>query len=361
MKIQIQISNTVDVKEWERHLSKSLAATTYQVPAWQEMFKEVYGSKPIFITASDSSGKILGQLAGIIHKKWFWRDANILSKAVGSQLGLGTIIHWFYGPIIHDKSNQNAIISEILSAVERVATENNVLMIRGISPPLEDGISNTSFQKQGYHLESGATFILDLHQKIDDLYNSLKKDVRYYIRKSENLDLKFEIANERKTFSEFKDLKLATLKKEGGRRIVDDPTFYDKHWQLLFKGGYEQLLSARKGHEYLGGIQILIFNGNVIQHALTNSPKIELVGTFLTWNLIKWASSMKFGTFDFAGVNPKPKTEKEKGIYYYASKWGGKKREYTRYTKILNRNKYYLSSGLKNPSKILRKKIEIYL
>lgn len=356
MNIKTQISETVDVKDWERQLSKSIGAITYQVPAWQELYKAVYGSKPIFITASDSSGKILGQLAGIIHKEnFFWRDANIISRSLGNRLGLGSIIHWFYGPIIHDKSNQDEIISEILSVVEHIAVANNVVMIRGISPPLETDISNMSFQKNGYSLEPGATFIIDLRQKIDDLFNSLKKDVRYYIRRSEKLDLEFELAKERKDYLEYKDLKLEALKKEGRRRIIHGSTFYEKHWELLFKEGYEQLLVARKGGEIVGGILTLIFNGNVIQHSLVNSPKIDLVGTFLTWNLIKWAIGKKYVTFDFAGVNPKPETVKEKGIYYYASKWGVQKYGYTRYNKILNRNKYNLFFALKNPSKVLRR------
>ena len=62
----------------------------------------------------------------------------------------------------------------------------------------------------------------------------------------------------------------------------------------------------------------------------------------------------KYLTFDFAGVNPFPKTKKEKGIYYYASKWGGKLYDYTVYTKIIDRTKFNVSSVLKNPRKILR-------
>ena len=96
------------------------------------------------------------------------------------------------------------------------------------------------------------------------------------------------------------------------------------------------------------------FNGNLIQHALANSPKFDLVGTFLTWNTIKWAKQMNYLTFDFAGVDPEPKTAKEKGIYFYAEKFGGEKIHYSVYTKIIDKKKYYLSSGLNNPKKILK-------
>ena len=64
---------------------------------------------------------------------------------------------------------------------------------------------------------------------------------------------------------------------------------------------------------------------------------------------------MKYRTFDFAGVDPSPKTEKEKWIYFYAAKFGGKKIDFFSYTKIIDRKKYYLSSGIKNPRKIISK------
>lgn len=352
MNFQIHVSDSVDQSKWDEALKQNENSMTYQTVNWQRMFFEVYGSKPFFITILDSNSKIVGQLAGVIHKKWFWRDANIFSRIVGNQLGLGTLIHWFYGPIIHDKSCQDEIISKILSAVEDIAEKNNVMLIRGISPPLETNLSNSSFQNHGYELKTGATFIIDLRQGIENLYNSLKKDTRYYIRKSEKLDLKFEVVNQRSTLDEFKNLKIVALKKEGGRRVLNDPTFYDKHWELLHNEGFEQLLVARKGNENVGGILTLTFNKNIIQHALANEPDTDLVGTFLTWNTIKWYIENNYHTFDFAGVNPNPQTSKEKGIYFYASKWGGKLYEYTVCTKITNKFKFNISSGLKNPSKI---------
>ena len=64
---------------------------------------------------------------------------------------------------------------------------------------------------------------------------------------------------------------------------------------------------------------------------------------------------MKYRTFDFAGVDPSPKTKKEKGIYFYAAKFGGKKTDFFSYTKIIDKKKYYISSGLKSPRRIVSK------
>ena len=209
-------------------------------------------------------------------------------------------------------------------------------------------------ERAGYEKRDAATFIIDLKQGIDKLYNSLKKDDRYYIRNSEKLGLEFEVVESKDSLYEFKDLKLDAFKQEGRKTDGNPKKFYDAHWDLLDKEGLEQLFVARKNGETMGGILTLIFQKHVIQHALVNSPKMDLVGTFLTWNTIKWAIKNDLHTFDFAGVDPNPKTKKEKGIYYYASKWGGKLYDYSVYTKIVDRTKFSISSLLKNPSKISR-------
>ena len=356
MKYKLNISEQVDQKEWNNALLQNKNSMTYQTFNWQMVFNKVYDSKPIFISVIDSNGKIVGQLAGVVQRKWFWRDANVLSKIIGNKLGLGALFHWFYGPIIHDKDNQDEITSLILSAIEEISAKNRVVMIRGISPPLEQDLSFTSFKKHGFELKDGATFIVDLTVGIDKLYNSLKKDTRYYIRQSEKLGLEFEVAKSRDSLYEFKDLKLNTFKQEGRRSDGNPKKFFDTHWDLLDKEGLEQLFVTRKNGENMGGILTLIFQKHVIQHALANSPKMDLAGTFLTWNTIKWAIKNNYHTFDFAGVDPNPKTKKEKGIYYYASKWGGKLYHYSVCTKILDKSKLKISSALKHPSKIFRVK-----
>jgi lipid II:glycine glycyltransferase (peptidoglycan interpeptide bridge formation enzyme) len=354
MNFNVKISSNISESEWNDNLSKNTASTIYQTYNWQELYHEAFGSKPVFITITNQDGTVVGQLACLIHEKMLWEDVNPLSKKIGNILKLGTSLWWYHGPIIHDHVNYNEILSIILSSVDKIAKENKVVNIRGISPPLADQFPSKTFQKFGYDSEPRLTFIIDLNQNIDDLYNSLKKDPRYYIRKSEKAGFEFEIAKDMEGLEKFQDLKIEAKKREG-KKPFRNPKFYEKHWKIMQNNGYEEWLLVKDHGKIEGTILTLFFNGNVIQHALANSPKKELVGTFLTWNTIKWAQKMKYHTFDFAGVDPSPKTEKEKGIYFYAAKFGGKKIDFFSYTKIIDRKKYYLSSTLKNPRKIVSK------
>lgn len=354
MNFTVKISTKINEKEWNNNLAQSSASTVYQTYNWQKLYHEAFNSKPIFIYVINNDGNIVGQLACLIHEKMLWEDANILSKKIGRALKLSTSLWWYHGPIIHDRDNRNQILSIILSSVDKIAKENKVVNIRGISSPLDEQFPIEVFQRFGYNSESRLTFIIDLNQNIDDLYNSLKKDTRYYIRKSEKEGFEFETSKDMEGLIKLQDLKIAAKKREGKKPILDRK-FYKKHWQIMHNNGFEEILIAKDKDEIFGTILTLFFNGNMIQHALANSPKKDLVGTFLTWNTIKWAQKMKFRTFDFAGVDPNPKTEKEKGIYFYAAKFGGKKINQFSYTKIIDQKKYYLSSGLKNPKLIVSK------
>ena len=354
MSLHVKISSEIDENEWNEDLSKSTGSTVYQTYNWQKLYREAFGSKPVFISITNENGIVVGQLACLIHEKMQVTDTNSLSKKIGNLLGLGTSLWWYHGPIIHDKDNSNEILEIILSTVDKIAQDNNVINIRGISSPLTEQFPTRTFEEFGYNAESRLTFIVDLNHTTDDLYNSLKKDPRYYIRKSEKEGFDFEIANDIEGLERFQDLKIES-KKRGGKKYVRNPEFYRKHWEIMQNNGYEEWLLAKDDGKIKGTILTLLFNGNVIQHALANSPEKELVGTFLTWNTIKWAQKMKYRTFDFAGVDPSPKTEKEKGIYFYAAKFGGKKIDFFSYTKIIDRKKYYLSSGIKNPRKIISK------
>ena len=208
MSLHVKISSEINENEWNEDLSKSTGSTVYQTYNWQKLYREVFGSKPIFITITNDSGIVVGQLACLIHEKMEVTDTNPLSKKIGNLLGLGTSLWWYHGPIIHDKDKSDQILEIILSSVDKIAQDNNVINIRGISSPLTEQFPTRTFEEFGYNAESRLTFIVDLNQTTDDLYNSLKKDPRYYIRKSEKEGFDFEIANDIEGLERFQDLKI---------------------------------------------------------------------------------------------------------------------------------------------------------
>lgn len=354
MKFKVQISNEVNEKDWNKQLESNSISTAYQIANWPKIY-QAYDSKPVYISIQNSTGEILGQLAGIIHSKLFWQDTNIFLSFFGEKLNLRTILNWFYGPIIFDVDNYTEIISLILSAIDKVAKENKITMVRGISPPLDKLNSKDIYQKHDYSIQHWSTYIINLKQKPEYLFDSFDKKTRYDIRKSEQTDLKFEVADSLDDFNSFHNLKIK-LKKMKGQKVRSNSTFVKNHWELMYKKNYENLFLVKKNDKTIGGVTALKFNNNIIQHGVGSSKNDDpFSGSFVTWNSLKFLINEKSSTFDLGGINPSPKNKKEKQIDFFKSKWGGIKYEYLFYTKIFDNTKIKLSSLLKNPKRVYQK------
>ena len=84
MNFNIKISSEVNENEWNENLSKSSTSTIYQSYNWQKLYREAFSSKPFFITITDDSGNVVGQLACLIHEKMLWGGTNPVSKKIGN-------------------------------------------------------------------------------------------------------------------------------------------------------------------------------------------------------------------------------------------------------------------------------------
>ena len=310
------------------------------------------GSKPVFIQIESEKG-IVAQLAAIIHKNSLRHD-NILAKNLGSKFNISSILTWSYGPIILDLENYSEIFSLIISSLDKIAKQHNVMMIRGSTPPLDQNDPKKLFQKYQYSFLPWSTYIVSLNQNEDLFFSSLDKKTRYDIRKSEKNNLLFEIPQNADYPKEFYELKNEEYKRNG-KKVAPISNSYEKRWKNLYQNGFEKIFVTKNKNHILSGISNIIFNGYSIQHAVANS-KIDLsAGTFLTWNVIKWGIKNNLSYFDVGGINPQPQSEKEIKIDYYKSKWIGKKYDYFFYTKVINQKKYYFSTALRNPNRILSK------
>ena len=122
---------------------------------------------------------------------------------------------------------------------------------------------NSSFTSFSYGIKPWSTYITNLCQDKEKLYDSLNKKTRYDIRKSKQDGLTFEIANTKKLYDEFLDLKL-DARRNSGENIKRKETFFDMHRELLYKNGYEKLFLVRNNDKVVGGILGVIFNRNII-------------------------------------------------------------------------------------------------
>jgi len=354
MTLKTEISSEVNEKDWNNLLLKNSASTAYQTANWPKIYQHAYGSKPVYIRILSENGETLGQLASVIHTKLFWQDANIISSFIGKKFNLRSVFNWFYGPIIHNNEKQDEILATILNAITKISKKEKITMVRGISPPISCNFSNKEFKNFNYKVEPWSTYITHLDLNSDELYNSLNKKTRYDIRKSEQNQLEFKIVQNRDEMDDYYKIKLEG-KSRYGVHVKPNPLFYDAHWEFMYKRGYAKLFLAKYQDEVIGGIFGVIFNNYLIQHSAGNSEKTQLLGgSFLTWNVLKWAIENKIRFFDAGGANPSPTSSKESKIDFYKSKWGGNQYPYSLYTKIRSKTKTKISSLIKNPKRSMQ-------
>lgn len=360
LSIKTTISYDVNAIDWNKQLLKNMNSTTYQTYEWAKLYEKVYDSIPLYIISEDTHGNILGQLTAVIHSKYFWTKTGKITELLGTKLNLQSFIYWFYGPVIFDETLTEEIVDSMLIEVDKIAIKHNVSMIRGNITPHTVNQLKPIFYKKGYSCVDWSTYVISLPQHENTLYDSLNKTTRYDIRKTENNDLKFFIADSREDLDEYLELKYTALEKNGQKSGKGNTNlikkFNDAHWEILQKENLEKLFLVKYEGELLGGVRCFTFNNNFYQQNVANSDKKGFLGgTFLTWNSIKWAINNNKYSFDMGGANPNPSSSKEKQIDFYKSKWGGKKLHYCMYTKILDKTKFRFATLLKNPRKIIQK------
>lgn len=354
----INIHHEVDPKEWNKNLLKNESSSTYQTSNWLTLYDDVYNSDSLYIYVEDKKGNILAQFGASVHDKHFWSDSNLISRKIGTSLHLRKNISWNYGPIIYDDEHRKEIIEKILIELEQFAIKNKIISISGIFTPLNLQPSSKTLEQNKYKIIPWATYNIKLNQPSSEFLKSYDKKTRYDIRKSEDQNLRLQIVDNKKDLQLFRMMKNKSRKIQN-RRNIDDKLgikYLNKAWDLLYKNNLEKMFLIFQDDELIAGMRAFTFNRNLIQFAVVNNPdQTNLGGTFLTWNVIKWAIENKFSNLDLGGINPQPSSSKEKQIDFYKSKWGGEQLPYTRCLKVFNESKMKLSSFLKNPSSISKK------
>lgn len=352
MSLKTEICFDINSEYWNDALKREEHATAFQVADWFEPNKRMDDARQFFILVKDSSDEIVGQLTGVIGLGGSSMYKSSLNNFIFKKLNLGNKIVWHHGPIIHNKKLRYDITKEILKRVDELLTKYDIDYVHGTSIPTLQPANEEIFESFGYSITPWSTYILDLKKDQKNLRGSLDKKIRYELRKSEKNNLSFQLASSRHELDEFARFKHKLRGNPSPDLLPEDVR--DHNWKIWYEGNIKKLFLVRFKDELIGAISISEFNGNLYQAAVVNTKKEIGGGTFLTWNVIKWGSENAKSKFDFGGVNPNPSSNKEKGIDFFKSKWGGEKFSQDIFIKICNKNKMKIAKIIDNP-RLLKK------
>jgi hypothetical protein len=351
MKFIIKASKNVNITDWNKLLMMQSFSTSFQNANYDKPTLLYRDCQPWYIIVENENGEIVGQLYTLMD----FYEPNVhktITNYFLKKFKLGSQLLWRHGPIIHDKAYRTQIMSEILIAVDNLAKENQIDLVSGTSCPLDGTFDSNVCHKLNFDVKPWMSYIINLNNESNSIFLSLDKKIRYDIRKANESGLVFEVGNDMSDLIEFTKLKFR-LKNQKFPEY--DETIQKNTWDWLYKENLRKLFMVKYKDELIGGINANIFNGNLYQTSVINSHKELNGGSFLTWNAISWSAKEKNRSYDLGGANPHPSSEKEKGISFYKSKWGGESYEQQIFTKIYHSEKLQIAKVLANP-KVLSSK-----
>lgn len=317
--ISLNLTEEPDTK-WNKRLLGCPMGNIYQTTEMGKFIEMIKGGKPTFLEFLDEKGEIIGQL---LLSQYFLLDKNnsvskLLKKILRTKKEL---FRWHYGPIIFNEDR----INEIYYELQNFLLQKNVKVI-GTENPFHN---NLNFKwKKSFNLETWATFLIDITKPKDTIWNDMDKhSVRKNIQRSQTRGVEvYEMQSSDLPY-------YLEILKETKQKIGSETNYYELKtlWDVFNPVGMTGFL-AYKEKQLVGGILISSFNGLINEWGVARSKldteKKLYSQDYIKWKIIEWGIEKGCKYFDLTGVNPNPKSLKEKGILEFKKKFGGKMVEY---------------------------------
>jgi len=311
--IEIEIDEKADNK-WNERLINSETATIYQTKE-HAYFNYHIGRKPLFIKFIDKKGDIAAQMVGFTYSRF--NEKKKFFSVFGKLLNLKeAIFNWYYGPVIFNYEN----IDEMCSTFGKFLVSKKYI-VKGFEHPLSQKPFN-HFTKP-LSAQVWGTFLIDLSKDKNSLWDNLDK---HSAKKNVERALKKDVFVKEITKQ---DLKYYQEVREETKPVSLD--VLEQRWDFLHDIGWTGFLAYHNDNP-VGGIMISYFNGYLNEWGIARTKNDSLKKLYaqdlLKWKIIEWGNKNNHRFYDLTGVNPNSKDDKEKGIFQYKRKWGGKLLKY---------------------------------
>jgi lipid II:glycine glycyltransferase (peptidoglycan interpeptide bridge formation enzyme) len=330
LKYTFKIEAKIDPKSWDENLLKSPSSTFYQSIENLTSTSDQYF--PVYISILNENNDIVGQLGmNIIQTTVLYSSPlfEFLLKIIKKITTRGT---WTYGPVIHSKNNSERIkiLKTLLESIDFVSKKYNLVFVEGDTSPYDNLIDETfknELVKNGYEIQKRITFVANLNNDTETLWNNIKSNARRDVKRAEKNKLsvkKVESYNEFKNYFELfhnwaktKGLSLKNLELEHTR-------LYNN-----ILNGFETYLLAYDGDKLISALRISHFNKIAIAYFILSSysESSSLGGPLLSWKALEWGKKNNMDYYDFTGgpleaIDGIDKT-RESSLLFYKKKWGG--------------------------------------
>lgn len=336
--ISVEVSKEPD-SDWNQNLLGSKYGTVYQTVEYAQYVQDRIKSEPIYLKFTAASGELAGQLLMFQTFKGRAKMAKYLGRgrlySTASKISaiLPKYTYWNFGPVIFNMELQTEISESLGNLLQSWRGK-----FSGKAHPLNSHFDFS--EKFEFTKNEEATFLIDLHQKTDEiLQNTDKNSVQKNIRRSQERGVSISQINSKEDLLTYHELlnqhrSQNDLSTYSVGDVIEGYEIVKKVGQIGFLAWYDKIP--------IGGIFISTFNGYINEWGIARSKldteKKLYSLDLLRWHIIEWGVQRNCSYYDLSGVKLNNRTSKEDGIFRNKEKWGGKLISYNIFSSTVSFN-----------------------
>lgn len=264
----------------------------------------------------------------------FEKDKKLIGicLAIKIKARRGTYLHVPYGPIIN--FSDEPLFSSMVQYVKKLGREEKCHFIRANPMLNESAIGYELFKKFGFrsapvHLVNPElSWIKDISEDEDLLFQNLKKETRYEIRKAQKLNIEIKKSTDISALDAFYALHTETVARH---KFIPFSYQYLKAQLETFRKDDQVLIFLAEFEGKPISSAIIVFYGNEASyhHAASSSQYQKLPASYLIqWEVIRTAKKRKCSKYNFWGIVENNPNHPWAGLSLFKKKFGGYEKRY---------------------------------
>jgi hypothetical protein len=316
--------------KWREFVENHPSNTIFQSPDFSDLFVNDSHYIPVFIGATDNTGKYLGLIFGFTIQDY---------SGVKRQFSTRTIIYG--GPLIAPDSDKPEFIIRVLleSFIKIVSRSSIYIEFRNFH---DFSRFKDIFKQYGFHFREHLNQIIST-QDLKKVQSEISKSKLRQIRKSLASGAVIKQVTSNKEFDEFY-LLLKRLYHEKVRKPLPSFEFFQKFYTESRKEKLGTILVVKHKEKVVAGMVCLITKNKTLHEwyvcGADGDYKEIFPSVLITWGGIKYAIDKHLSFFDFMGTGL---PGIENGIRHFKTRFGGKTVNYGRFIRINKKVKYLIS------------------
>jgi lipid II:glycine glycyltransferase (peptidoglycan interpeptide bridge formation enzyme) len=284
----------IEDEGWASFVHSHPSANVFHHPAWAKLISECYGYRSFVCAITDEDRQIQAGVPVVELNSWLTGNRWVSLPYTD-----------FCQPLSNSSFTLDRLVDGLLSIYQHQKIPT--IELRWALP-----------QKSG--ISCGSEFVihtLSLSTDVNYLFNRLRRDHRYNLRKTDPDQVQVVEADKKCEFEAFYRLHIHTRRRLGVP--VQPKKFFDLVWENLIRAGLGFVLLAYHNKEPIAGAIFLNFKDTVIyKYSASNETYWKLFpNQLLLWQAIQLSCGKGYKVFNF-GNSP----SKNKGLREFKLGWG---------------------------------------